>query len=1342
MVVHNRFFSPRIQAAIASNTLACARHQPPPPGAMSPPSPGGPAADNSAGCAFLFTSQTSCGEEVLTAEEMTRHSRRSDSLGDCRAPALQQWDLVVRQAEEQVVFVLMDFSAQNMEGILSLLREALEASDFGVIVRQTSMDHTFTQGEQLAGYGVELAIKSSEYKTVDEVGSEQAVLNPAELRPLEDAEEDEPPAVSIVSADQNDVDVDEHLSPHRLRSIGLQLLTAVRKSSSPLDTLEKLSCNFPAEAVRLSRGSISSIVRKSLRSLHRYIRPRASIITVNGAVAQTGLFALLHQLGDWFVGVERLEQIIASADERPVVEMMRKAAARNMEQNAVAEAAEKRIHWIAREGEGLWPGGRVMTPLFDVLTSPLCRQWPGIAMLPLMGGHGGVPRVRARLLDIVLLIDPVALSALGLADAAAEFIDVPLPMRLTVVIAPAASSRDCVECLKRVSMVATGYVLMLGRVEGARQFLQAVLRGAEVEEAIVKAGGNPAMWAPQHHVTHPAVAAMSDYANSRGLPVPSLLVNGKLMPIKAIVTSQRGPTPELSDAIMKDMSLVIRELLTGADADLLELPAMFLPEEDVPATYAEMLQLDVTQDARQLRAADSAAREKTCLGYGSDDYVVLPVEALNTLRYISVGDYPASDQLGEVDIFHILVMEANSEGLRVLSTLMTHLLLARQRKTWVHRRFRHAVSRLAVLVVEDGVNSKTIRACLRSLVGDNAVDSIKIFSDEARLANEEQMKNLRAACEISLAGQVSSAQEMTQEEQRILKTAYQPNRANASSSSSSSQQVSPQSSAEGHLGTVLISNGYRTDQLHLLTAAHVDSLEHFLARRYVAPPRGTSPATATVAAAIYTSLTSRLKDGFALPANVDVSDGIRLRIPSTSDRATVVRLGGLLDPLSRSGQAMLPLLRVLHQQLNADIDVVLNPASVYEDYPLNRWYRQAVAGAGRSSAHFAGLTTSHTLTAALHTPDSWLVTAAEGVVDMDNIRAVEVDALSNHTVEAEYRLSSLFVEGQTFVRTEGLPYATGYQLIGGQQQTTVMGNLGYFQLQANPGTISITARDPQHRQRRLLTAANFSANENSNASAEVTISSFTSSPTPLVVDGHSTGGGAEFLTTLLTAATISGWSFAKQLVQMVMIRSAVCTETVHIFSLASGHMYERLLRIMMLSARKHTTCPLHFWFLDNFLSSQFKRIMPAMALRYSFTFSYVTYKWPSWLRPQVEKQRVIWAYKILFLDVLFPLQLHRIIYIDADQVVRADVKELWEMSLHGRVYGYTPFCDSNEATEAFRFWKSGYWATHLRQHPYHISALYVVDLHAFRLKGAGQFMKATRQWIILLFVREYSKTYV
>ena len=119
------------------------------------------------------------------------------------------------------------------------------------------------------------------------------------------------------------------------------------------------------------------------------------------------------------------------------------------------------------------------------------------------------------------------------------------------------------------------------------------------------------------------------------------------------------------------------------------------------------------------------------------------------------------------------------------------------------------------------------------------------------------------------------------------------------------------------------------------------------------------------------------------------------------------------------------------------------------------------------------------------------------------------------------------------------------------------------------------------------------------------------------------------------------------------------------------------------------------------------------------------YKWPEWLRRQTEKQRIIWGYKILFLDVLFPLDVHKIIYVDADQVVRADLKELWELDLHGAPYGYTPMCKTNPETVGFQFWEQGYWKEHLQGKPYHISALYVVDLDVFRQRGVADMLRGT-----------------
>ena len=184
---------------------------------------------------------------------------------------------------------------------------------------------------------------------------------------------------------------------------------------------------------------------------------------------------------------------------------------------------------------------------------------------------------------------------------------------------------------------------------------------------------------------------------------------------------------------------------------------------------------------------------------------------------------------------------------------------------------------------------------------------------------------------------------------------------------------------------------------------------------------------------------------------------------------------------------------------------------------------------------------------------------------------------------------------------------------------------------------------------------------------------------------------------------------------------------INIFSVASGHLYERMLNIMMLSVMRHTKHSVKFWFIEQFLSPSFKSFLPHMSREYGFSYEMVTYKWPHWLRGQREKQREIWGYKILFLDVLFPLSLDKVIFVDADQIVRTDMYDLATFDLKGAPYGFTPMCDSRTEMEGFRFWKQGYWKSYLRDLPYHISALYVVDLSRFRALAAGDRLRGQYQ---------------
>lgn len=98
--------------------------------------------------------------------------------------------------------------------------------------------------------------------------------------------------------------------------------------------------------------------------------------------------------------------------------------------------------------------------------------------------------------------------------------------------------------------------------------------------------------------------------------------------------------------------------------------------------------------------------------------------------------------------------------------------------------------------------------------------------------------------------------------------------------------------------------------------------------------------------------------------------------------------------------------------------------------------------------------------------------------------------------------------------------------------------------------------------------------------------------------------------------------------------------------------------------------------------------------------------------------------------MLFPQRLKRIIYIDTDQIVQGDLAALWTRNLRGQPIAMTPFCqrDANNETRGFRFWEGGFWESHLGPaKPYHISALFVVDLQRFRADGVGDTYRSTYQ---------------
>ncbi|KAG2487497.1 hypothetical protein HYH03_013916 [Edaphochlamys debaryana] len=487
-----------------------------------------------------------------------------------------------------------------------------------------------------------------------------------------------------------------------------------------------------------------------------------------------------------------------------------------------------------------------------------------------------------------------------------------------------------------------------------------------------------------------------------------------------------------------------------------------------------------------------------------------------------------------------------------------------------------------------------------------------------------------------------------------------------------------------------------------------------------------------------------------------------IQVPGAPDAP--FHIDAVINPLTRQAQRLSALLLLLRSCLGPSMTLALNPQRDLTEMPLKSYYRYALPSGlspaspgappsppGAPAAYFPRLPPRRVLTLNLDVPEPWLVEPSLALHDLDNLRLEDV---AGEVAYAEYELDSVMLTGSCVdVTSSGrMTSPRGLQLWLGTPSrphtvdTLVMANLAYFQLKASPGRWLLSLAPGRSREVYELRsstgtslgawadeeegAAGGRAAGDSDVATQVLVSSFSGKHMILRVRKRPGQEGEDVLRQAGEEAEPEGYEaeadeddeYADSDEGSKAKGSAPALlggPVINVFTVASGHMYERLQKIMILSVLRNTKSKVKFWIIKNYMSPQHKQVIPAMAKKFGFEYEFVTYKWPHWLHKQTDKQRLIWAYKILFLDVLFPLGVDRIIFVDSDQVVRTDLAELYHMDIKGAPYAYTPFCDNNREMDEYRFWKGGFWKDHLQGKPYHISALYLVDLRRFRQLAAG-----------------------
>lgn len=424
----------------------------------------------------------------------------------------------------------------------------------------------------------------------------------------------------------------------------------------------------------------------------------------------------------------------------------------------------------------------------------------------------------------------------------------------------------------------------------------------------------------------------------------------------------------------------------------------------------------------------------------------------------------------------------------------------------------------------------------------------------------------------------------------------------------------------------------------------------------------------------------------------------------------------VIDPLLPASQHIINIISSCINLPFVRTRVLLQPKQQYETLPVLRFYQglypeyplnfddQGFYKESRQ-AEFSNLPLNELLSLDLIIPTRWKIVSKYSKVhfDPDNINFSNYDGNEETIV---YELSNILVEGYSKVVTtallpEGLYFSAEKDITKEMISSPVMGNLGYIQLGTDYGSWKLSTDGVYD----LLSASSNAFDSNRDILQSVNVNIYT-------LDG------------LVLKPRLVKLKLKNEASKQLEPKSA----DINIFTVVTGHLYEKLASMMMISIRNNTKSTVKFWILRDYLSPKFQQYLPILAKELDFQYELVSYKWPIWLRKQTLRQRTIWGYKILFLDALFPKELDEIIFVDADQINRSDMKELVDLDMEDAPYGFVPMCESRDDMKGYMFWKEGYWKSTLQDvYKYHISALFKVNLTSFRQLKAGDELRQQYQ---------------
>lgn len=1188
----------------------------------------------------------------------------------------------------------------------------------------------------VSGYGVELALKRTDYIVIDDR-----------------QEDEEKKAESLGSAGavlrEEDLSDLRPLSSSELLRLGMKAASFVLSSDEPLDTLSKLSQDFPKHSGSVAGMNISEgFIQEHAQNRELILPAGFNVLWINGVQIMPrdlNPYSLLEHLRRERKMINGVRELGLSGPEAIDLLSHEAITASQVDQEA------QRYDW--RDDT---EGGDIVMWLNDIEEDKRYADWSdSISGLLQRTYPGQLPPVRRDIHNLVIPVDFSSYADVALVVQQLQgFVKRKLPIRFGLVpqLKSAVSSGQ-----SRIVY----YLLDTYGLVTALDYLQLTMEGS----------GRKIVSPQEQHFL-------------RATEGRKLRKDRTLLSLQDILATQ-----ELEGRLERSKSY-LRRLGVGEGTSPILLNGVPIPRTE------EWLQLMSARVSSDNRLAQQAVFEGSVT---EDDWLpnlflskaslrrapaVIP-EDDSDIRHLDLGSLPEVAGLPSIKADNDTI-ERELAHMTIIADFTTQNGLEQLMEAWLFRKQHDNVEVAFLHVPNTNVTAGDPIYGLHRVRSENVVnhilDRLGISTDQGGLASDDLNSSLESGFE---------------ERQRMYKRMFTGG-SEGSPVKSSEEEVAFPPSFRGILQAIglipnqkaVILNGRVVGPLEeQSTALEVEDLEVLYAyerKKRLLPAalaiqslglenKAAAPfAFAKISNLIALSQVSDVPEGiFEAPPTVRTSVFKKLNSLYTAIKvgdidAANVQIYASIDPASEIAQRWIPIIKILSELDSVYACIFMNPRERLEELPVKRFYRSVLESKPKFAengslqglqAHFGGLPAEALLNMAMDLPPSWLVAPQESVHDLDNIKlsAVKTDA----DIDAIYELEHILIEGHSRDVTLGPP-PRGAQLVLSTDldphfsDTIIMSNLGYFQFKANPGIYNLALQKGRSEEIFNIDSAGtlgYSAMPGDEGT-EIALMSFrgaTLFPRLSRKDGmeeedvlepakSAIENIAEGADKLLAQAGLPGTKASGYLSKAAKFGTSLFSgigqpgenapqpqADINIFSVASGHLYERMLNIMMLSVMKHTKHTVKFWFIEQFLSPSFKDFLPVMAKEYGFQYEMVMYKWPHWLRAQKEKQREIWGYKILFLDVLFPLDLDKVIFVDADQIVRTDMYELVEHDLKGAPYGFTPMCDSRTEMEGFRFWKQGYWRNFLRGLPYHISALYVVDLKKFRQIAAGDRLRGQYQ---------------